>query len=390
MKMTASFQNREEALAKICDPTGTALLNVYGEAGIGKSRLLQESAQRMRANSPPSVVLQVDFGSLAEAPVNRVETLVRTLIAQAESRLSVTWQNVEQAVGEVVAQLNRISETPVVLMFDTTETFQEDMEFWDWIEANLVGPLAVEGHVRQVFAGRVPVPWRGIQVRRIVTLLSLEPLPARDAARELVREVLRQHNSRLEDQAMEQAIDLVLEFSFGHPLLCEKLAAYAASHWPEQLTAGIKRDLCKQVVRPFIEEHFFVRIGDSWDQILWWASVLDRFDATILRRYLERVAPPLIKDHPDYYFTQGIARLRIQKTVVWREERGDRLYGVIGDIVRRCFKVMDAEGYSQACQAATETFEALADEFPEGSAETQQYHQEAETYRMRLEQEVQQ
>ena len=56
MKMTTSFQNREEALEKICGPTEIALLNVYGEAGIGKSRLLQEAAQipiRPRTQSFP-------------------------------------------------------------------------------------------------------------------------------------------------------------------------------------------------------------------------------------------------------------------------------------------------------------------------------------------------
>jgi hypothetical protein len=363
-----TFRDREEALNQICAPTDqTVLLNIYGEAGIGKSRLLHEAAQRLREEPPPALVLHVDLKPLTETSTNRPEAAIRALIAQSKGQLSGVWQNVEQVAGQVVAQLIELAlHTPVVLMLDTTETLQEDMEFWRWMEANLVGPLAVEGQVRQVFAGRVPVPWRRIEVRRALKLLRLEPLSTQDAARALVKEVLQQQNPDLEGkEPLEQAVGLVMEFSFGHPLLSEKLAQYVAPRWSAPSPDKFRRELCEQVVEPFIEQFLF-----------------DGID------HLDRVDRKLVEERPDYFFIQGITRLRIRHTVVWREASGDRLHGVIADIVRHCLKVLDPDRYRSACRSAAETFEALVGEFPEGSPEAEQYRQEAETYSQRAEQET--
>jgi hypothetical protein len=388
----STFQDREEAVGQICANADQGiLLNVYGEAGIGKSRLLSEAVQQLRTKSPPFLVFLVDLRVVANTtPEARPEVALRCLIEEAQNRLSGDWQDPEQVAGQVVAQLSAfIARMPVCLMFDTTEGLQEDMEFWRWMEAHLVGPLAVEGRVRQVFAGRVPVPWRRVEVRRTVRLLPLGPLSPQDAARNLAQEVLEQHNPRLKDDGtLEQAVDLVLEFSFGHPLLSEELAAYVALHWPVLSLYEFRREICEQTVKPFIEQFLFENITSPWDEILWWASVLDWFDATVLQRYLKSVDPLLIKGQPDYFFIQGITRLRIRHTVVWREERGDRLHGVVADIVRHCLQVLDPERYRKACLAAAETLDALANELPAEYSETQQYRQEAEVYRQRTEQEA--
>jgi hypothetical protein len=386
-----AFQNREEELERICTDTDqVALLDVYGEAGIGKSRLLDEAAQRMRAKSPPALVLKVDFRPLAGELAARPESILHSLSAQAQGRLGDEWRDLGHVDDQVVARLSALTgRMPVLLMFDTTEVLQKDMDFWRWMEEHLVGPLAVEGQVRQVFAGRVPAPWRRIEVRRALELLPLDPLSPQDAAQRLIQEVLQTQNPALEEgRTLEQAIGLVLEFSFGHPLLSERLATDVASRCSALPLDTFKRELCEQVVRPFVEQHLFEGVEHPWNEILWWASVLDWFDVTVLQCYLRRVAPVLIEDKPDVFFIQGITRLRIHNTVVWREEHGDRLHGVIGDIVRHCLEVVDPERYRRACRAAAETFEALVSEFPENDQDAQQYYLEAEMYRQRAQQEA--
>jgi predicted ATP-dependent serine protease len=132
----ATFQNREDEVALICGKAGQGiLLNVHGVAGIGKSRLLQEVAQRLRVQSPPALVLLVDFKSMANTPANPVEMTIHALVAQLEDWLSDVSQNVEQVTRRMVEQLIELAaRMPVVLMFDATELLKEDEDFWHYIE----------------------------------------------------------------------------------------------------------------------------------------------------------------------------------------------------------------------------------------------------------------
>ena len=380
------FQDRKEVLAELCAPVSEgALINVFGETGIGKSRVLQETERRLRADSPSALVLRIDLAKFKDAS-DRPTAVLRALIDQAEGRVSGIWQDTEQVAAVIVAQLGvAAAHTPVYLMFDTTEALQADGEFWAWLHKHLAEPLVVDGRVKQIYAGRIPIRWQRFELRRAVKLLPLEPLAPKEASRTLVKLALLQAGAEFESEEVRQeAIDLILEFSFGHPLLSEKLAAYVAQHRPEKESlSSFQQELCRQVIRPFIEQSLFEDIEPLWKKILWWASVLDWFDPTILQQYLTRVMPEL-EEKPDYFFIREVARLRTHNTVVWRERRGDRLHGLIRDIVRQCLKTAEPERYRRACLAAAETFQKIAAEFPEGEEYAQQFKDEAENYRQRL------
>ncbi len=379
------FQDREEVLGELCAPASQSLLlNLFGETGIGKSRVLQEAERRLQVDRPPAVVLRVDLEKLKDA-ADRPTTLLRTLIDQAAGRVSGIWQSNEQVAAVIVAQLGALTQhTPVYLMFDTTEALQGDSAFWDWLHQNLTEPLVIDGRVKQIYAGRIPVAWRRFELRRTVKLLPLGPLTPVAASRTLVAQALLQSNPMLKERGdFQAAVDLVLEFSFGHPLLSEMLAAYVAGHWPsEQPLTQYKKILCEQKVKQFINEFLFKEVEEPWREILWWASALDWFDPAILREYLKRVRPELGKE-PDYYFIREVAKLRTHHRVIWQESRGDRLHGLIQDIVRQCFMTMDREEYRRACLAAAETFGDIAKEFDAEDSYKKQFEDEAATYRQR-------
>ncbi len=383
--MSFPFQNRDEPLQIICDlaSNDNILLDVYGEAGIGKSRLLQEAKLRLQKRNPRALVLILDIAPI-QSVQDRPAALLQTVLDQAGGKLCLNGRNNEEEAESIVVQLNEVAaQIPVYLMFDTTETLQNDAEFWDWVHLYITEPLVIERKVRQIYAGRVPVPWRRFELRRAVRLLPLGPITPADASRALAEQVLRKNNPTLGEKDLHLAVDMALEFSFGHPLLSETLAVYIANHWPSTLPLPqFKKELCVQAVAPFIRQHLFQDIPAPWDKGLWWASVLDWFDPTILQQYLKKVMPEL-KDQPDYFFIREVARLRMQNTVIWQERRGDRLHGLIQDIVRQCFKTMDVKEYRRACLAAAETFEAIAQEFNAEDSYRKQFEDEAAIYYQR-------
>lgn len=387
------FVNRSAEIVMICEASSPqSVLNIFGESGIGKTRLLKEAIARLA----DSLVIDIDLESLSEIkPAQRAARLIELLaeqlagadVEQLDSDVRLDWLVAE------LAERSRIRS--VFLFFDTTEALQDDIDFWRWLEASLMSPLVFEPSNRFVFAGRIPVPFSRIEVRRVLKLLHLTPLATnadreasaqrRDgsAGRELVREVLVRHNPRLTGDQLQQATDLVLEFSFGHPLLSEQMALFVA----EQSAAGLdvdNRHLAQAVVKPFIDSRLFDKIDEPWKRILELASVLDWFDPIILMRFLRNADPQLVLGQGDDFFIQGVRQLRQQHTVVWRDERGDTLHGVIAAIVRYYLRVAEPDIYRDACSAAEKTFREFAEEeHPVASPEYEIYLQQADLYHRR-------
>lgn len=383
--MKSKFQNRSSELTKLLDPAAS-LITVYGEAGIGKTRLLKEAVREMKVRSPTALVLWVDASQLGERSPQAQTNLLRMLIDHAEGRLSGTWTSVQDVVMKTVTQLNTAAQhEPVVLIFDNTEKLQENGDFWHWMERHFVGPLLAGGDVKMIFAGRIPPPWRRFEVRQSLTRLPLRPLDLEGASDALVLDVLTTYNPALDVEAQQSAVKMVNALAFGHPRLSEEIAVYLAPRWPPEDAEAFRVEVCRNVVKPFIEEIFFADVEKPWKEWLWWMSVLDWFDTTILPAYLRRVTPKKVEGKPDYFFIQEIGRLRVEKRVLWREERGDCMHGVIGEIVEQCLKTLNPERYQRANTAAAETFEGIAAQFDDDPGIKSQYEDQARIYRGRAE-----
>jgi hypothetical protein len=271
----------------------------------------------------------------------------------------------------------------VVLVFDNTESLQENGDFWHWLELQLVGPLLAGDRVKLIFAGRIPQPWRRFEVRQALTLLPLRPLDLEVASNALIVDVLSEYNQDMGPEEQRSAARLVNDLAFGHPHLSEKIAAYIASRWPPADLSAFRVEICREVVKPFIENVFFANVAPPWNKWLWLMSVLDWFDTTILPAYLKRLTPDEVMEKPDYYFIQEIGRLRVEKRILWREERGDCMHGLIGEIVERCLKILEPESYYKANIAAAETFKAIAEQFEDDPDIRKQYESQADFYAQR-------
>ncbi len=387
-----SFQNREGDLTLLCDQNAPLLLDIFGEAGIGKTSLLGEAQARFGAQSSPPLVVYLDWDSLSGVPpADRGLHVLKALAAVVPQLAPTAETNEDAEANQIVARLHACTPAPV-LMFDTTETVQIDMGFWAWLETQLVAPLLAGGYVRQVFAGRVPAPWRDFDVRTQVVMHHLAPFETQTGpARELILEVFRQRAPALDKHAAVLLTDLILEFSCGHPGLSKGLATWVteseAERWPAQDLRELRRHMASEEVKRYIDEHLFAKVEPAWRSILWWASILNWFDITVLRQYLvmlvEAGLTSLERTHLndwDSFFLHSIDRLRLQDTAIIWEGSGYQLYGVTRDIVRYCLRITDSLGYRRANQCAGDVISALAREFTPEEEGFQRYMREAAMY----------
>lgn len=371
----------DSILARVSNRSEPLLLNLYGGAGIGKTRLLVELVTLMRNRSPEALILLVD---LAEPSFRKPGTGPQSLTRMLATQLM---DSIQEENGQIASQVAALfdrhlsgrTRMPIMLIFDSTEAVQDDAKFWQWMEEDLIEPLVSRG-IHLLFAGRLPAPWRSFQVRRRLQIQELQPLSAEGEAQSLARNAILRHNPALEGIPLQSAVDTILEFSFGHPLLSQELAAYIVSKWPPSSGHEFRRDLCSAIVRPFVETYLLRDVEPVWNQILWYASILNLFDNTILHEYLERLHSGLTPSEWDSFFIRGIDMLRHRGQVRWAQG-GYRFWGVAADIMRRCLSVMDPQLYRRGCEAAADLFEHLANEFDQGGEESKLYLQDAATYR---------
>jgi hypothetical protein len=342
--------------------------------------------------------VRVNLEDLTGSSLNQKATeVVDLILRELQIRMRTPEDDPAAVAEELVRSIARRSPgSRAFLFFDTTEALQDDIEFWRWLELHLVSPLVFEPDTRFVFAGRIPVPFSRIEVRRSLKLLHLEPLSTgneigeacetREAAagRELVTAILKRQAPQWTEDQLKLAVDIVLEFSFGHPMLSEQLATAIASFPPELAPAELRRRLAQDVVKPFIEDRLFQKVDEPWKRMLELASILDWFDPVILMRYIRHADPALVAGRQDDFFLRGVTQLRQQHKVVWRGEQGDTLHGVIAPIVRHNLQISDPVRYQLATLAAAETFREFAqEELPEASPEHELYLRQADDYQRR-------
>ena len=126
------FRNREALLLAIANDKETPILDIYGESGIGKTRLLDEAMKIITQQTPRALILNVDLSTIAT--IDNVdlkkEKLLELLVTHLQGAIGQIWtKKYNQAVGQIVADL-LVGPRPVYIVFDTTEKIQEDSVFW--------------------------------------------------------------------------------------------------------------------------------------------------------------------------------------------------------------------------------------------------------------------
>jgi hypothetical protein len=388
-----TFRNRTESLRYIVYDKEIPILNIYGESGIGKTSLLKEGIKQIKEvqQSARPLIIDIDLKAFAgmENTTLKKEKILEILLAQSEDLISqVRTKNYEQAAGEVVAKL-LMSSRPVYIFLDTTETIQEDTAFWAWLEEYLLGPMVIHGEykIKQIFAGRMPAPFQRHEIRRAFRLHRLYPLEIEEA-RKIIEEILTSSKPDIAPSEQVHLMEFILGFSFGHPGLTIKLAEYLAPRLPLEISPDLKKQVCEEVIDRYIKDELLGGIDTEWSQILRLASILDWFDPYILRKYTDKLLPEIAANKTEAFYTQGVARMRRQKSVIWSEQKGDRLHGIIRDIIRRYMQVEsefqppEENLYRKANQVALSIMTELKQQALEaGENDTQEYDDQIQDYK---------
>jgi hypothetical protein len=162
-------------------------------------------------------------------------------------------------------------------------------------------------------------------------------------------------------------VEVIARLGCGLPRLIERLADWFGRSDDLPLADELEERLAREVARPFIFDDLFAGIPSPWPQILWWSSALDYFDATLLPRYLRKLDVVPLDDDSDFFFIQGLQRMRIQYKVMFQAKEGDRLYGVLRTIVRKCFEVVAPEDFARANETYREVQRELQRELEEAA-----------------------
>ena len=161
-------------------------------------------------------------------------------------------------------------------------------------------------------------------------------------------------------------IKVTAELSYGLPRLIETLVQTVLDNRDLQiLTADELTAQLAGKVREFIKSELFKGIPEPWPDILNWASVPKHFDALSLRRCLQKADPSLDAGKEDYFYIQGIQDLRLRYTLVSSDQNGNRLSGVLRDIVRTSFQLTEPEKFQRAEKAWNEVLAQLKQEISE-------------------------
>ncbi len=392
------FIDRDKEIKRLCEESDRpTLLNVFGEAGIGKTAL-KEAVKKHK--SPQTIFLEIDLSEfVTRASLSHLqicEAIVDRLIEEAKPYITGSLpRDLEGKTAVLSLKLVQLSEKiPTYLFVDTTETMQDNLQFWGWIEKNIASGLAMDGKIHQVYLGRLPVPWRRFELRRIVHLMPLKPLEAVEDRYSLVITGLGEVEEirHLGQDRLDEVVGVVIELTQGHP---ELTIAVTASRTLNQTVTNIESsldrhalqvELCRDVVEPYVKQHFFNVDSPFWSGILWDMSVLKWFDPIILQRFAKVVMPKLAPAENDqYFYIDGIGKLAVQNTVVWYAEQGYQLSGLIAGITRTCYRLLHPQAYQRALEAAAQTFDELAEESKkiagDDQTEAMSFFDEAKRYR---------
>lgn len=282
----------KERINVLChDETKTVFSTVlewYGIPGIGKTEIGQYAVSSLCTEMKIPYVC-IDFDPEAnpsaekytENPVLLLKEITDqqpTLIPESDAFLN-SLERYQPSAGSRLIEIEekRIVQTfnahakrflndhPLVILFDSIEKTSPQTS--DWAGKNIVSQLCQTGRCIIIWSGRTPNRWKVYEIRRRVHAVRLEALSP-EATEE------------------QTGFPLIYRFSFGHPLLNEKLSQFI-TRFDSVAPPQLKTRLVDEVDR-VLENSILQNVPENLKDACRVLAIVRQFDAGSMKRILSR------------------------------------------------------------------------------------------------------
>lgn len=282
------FSNRERELSlfrhlivqgKDGSQIRPSIICFWGAHGIGKSRLLLK-IQEQYHHSQPEFERWIRKPSVARLDLARASTLWEDGLLQRDELVRELWRQfaLELELGGQLPSYGSPAEwadhfvsqvtawaiqdvTPVVILDTIDDLLERDKDSFAWLEQNIIERLAMTNRVVFVFGSRrqLTTQWTRLHVKRRLLTAQLEQeyrshLQTFDAAA-----------ISIQVSAGVTASQLLLRYTFGHPLYTEKMASRMEAQGldlrtasADELNTAMQRSefsILQDLVRSILSQH---------------------------------------------------------------------------------------------------------------------------------------
>jgi len=303
----------QEALRAIrADRTPRAIvLEFYGLAGLGKTRLLKENREQCRQAGVPFAFADL---SGARTPDQLMDHLMRQLDLQGfmlpnglEVVFDAYWHatgeaNLQPVANEFVRYLEAILHRPqlLALILDTTNACSES--FLQWLSRDILLPLCGYNRLLVILAGRAKVEDWAPEFRQVPESFEIKPFTVQET---------EEHIRHLPNGAQyAPAAKEVQKLTWGHPYSNEAIV-----YWLNQLGIDASHIVDNRVelarcLRTAIIEGYIMKSLEPWlHSLLEVAAIPRRFDGYVLKTLIANFLPELDGNRPMQYYIVRIADL---------------------------------------------------------------------------------
>src|SRR5579859_4684833 len=312
----------------------TPIVDFFGIAGIGKTRILQEIANMCLVSG--LLCIKLDENQTHLDGRKNISSISRTILQQANKLKSKTSRSPSAKKSDVQTQTVEAVKTllenrPVVILLDSIDASNDTLV--NWIEETL-GDLMQYNNLFVVLTSKQRIVFENDwSIIRKLTPFQLRPLNRDDS---------RSYIDSLDCTISSDTRDVIFQWTRGHPFAMETMAKAIVQHRFDIERSEDQQQLITIIIEEVIDKKVLARVDPS--QLEWCKACLlllsmpRRFKVTIMEGLFENFGSPAITKVPRKLEYIGLLKRLSENTDVLYWDRQKAGY-TIDESIRNIFLI---------------------------------------------------